>query len=343
MTTLVFAPNWLGDAVMALPAIADIRRQSGAGRLLVAARPAVSGLMRLVDGIDGVLTLEGTGGLAAVRSLGRDIEMIRASKADVAILLPNSMHAAVVARRAGIAETWGYARDLRRVLLSRAVARPPGLLHQVDYYRHLVSALGFANGSRVPAIRVPAAAIESARWMLADRGWTGSGPLVGVAPGAAYGGAKRWPAQRFAALIATLTRDQGFGCVLVGSSADSTAAVAIEEELGKISTPTAAGTVINMVGRTDLAQLCGVLAHTSAFVSNDSGAMHVAAAVGVPVAALFGPTDERVTAPVGSRATAVLTAPAWCRPCMLRECPLDHRCLSRLTVDRVVGAVKELM
>jgi len=343
MSTIVFAPNWLGDAVMALPAIADIRRQTGSGPLIVAARPGVAGLMPLVAGIDDVVTLAGTDGLAAVRHLGQDVAAIRASKADVAILLPNSMHVAVMAHRAGIAQRWGYARDFRRMFLSRAVARPPANLHQVDYYRHLVAALGFPNGSREPALAVPDSDVQLARLSLGNAGWTGDRRLVGLAPGAAYGGAKRWPAERFAGVIAALTRDANLACVLVGGAADSTTAVEIEAELDKIIPTRAPGVVINLVGRTDLAQLCGVLAVTAAFVSNDSGAMHLAAAVGVPVVALFGPTNEKATSPVGRRATAVLTAPAWCRPCMLRECPLDHRCLSGLTVDRVVGAVKELM
>ena len=343
MTTIVFSPNWLGDAVMALPAIADIRRHAGSGRLLVAARTAVAGLMSLACGADSVLTLAGNGRFGAVRRLGQDIRAIRASGADVAILLPNSMHVAFVAARAGIAERWGYRRDVRRVLLSRAVPRPSVNLHQVDDYRHLVAALGFGNGPREPELTVPADAVESARRLLAECGWTGDRRLVGIAPGAAYGGAKRWPPERFARVIAALTEDCGLTCVLVGGDADSTTAMAIEAELGKINRRPPPGAVINLVGRTDLPRLCGVLACGAAFISNDSGAMHLAAALGVPVVALFGPTSERATSPVGRRATSVLTAPAWCRPCMLRECPLDHRCLTGITVDTVVGALKDVL
>jgi heptosyltransferase-2 len=343
MTTIVFSPNWLGDAVMALPAIADIRRQPGAGRLLIAARPVVAGLMRLASGVDGVVTLRGGGGLSSFRHANDDVRAIRACGADVAILLPNSIHAAVLAYRAGVAERWGYAKSVRRMLLSRAVLSSPAGLHQVDYYRALVSALGLANGSREPALDAPAAAIESARRLLAERGWTGSQRLVSIAPGAAYGGAKRWPPDRFAAVVAALERDHGIACVLVGGDADSTTAMAIEAELSKIKRPSSPGSVINLVGRTDLAQLCGVLALGAACLSNDSGAMHLAAALGVPVVAMFGPTNERATSPVGRKTTAVLTAPAWCRPCMLRECPLDHRCLTGIKVDAVVRAVNGLL
>ncbi|MCX6542837.1 MAG: lipopolysaccharide heptosyltransferase II [Acidobacteria bacterium] len=343
MTTIVFSPNWLGDAVMALPAIADIRRQTDGGQLLVAARPAVAGLMGLVAGIDRVITLARTDGSSPIGRLGQDVKAIRAQGADVAILMPNSMRVALIAARAGIGQRSGYDRNLRRVLLTRAVARPRARLHQVDDYRHLVTALGFANGRREPVLTAPAAAIESARRLLAERGWTGDRRLVGVAPGAAYGGAKRWPPERFARVIAALTEEHGLACVLVGGDADAKTAMAIEAELGKITRRLPTGAVINLVSRTDLPQLCGVVALGAAFVSNDSGAMHVAAALGVPVVALFGPTNQRATCPVGRRATRVLTSPAWCRPCMLRECPIDHRCLMGITVDAVVGAVKELM
>jgi len=343
VTTIVFAPNWLGDAVMALPAIQDVRRHAASGRVMVAARPAVAGLMRLAGCGDDVITLAGSGGIWSFRRFGGDVDAIRAPKADVAILLPNSMHAALLAARAGIAERWGYARDLRRALLSRAVARPPAGLHQVDYYRHLVGALGIEHGPRDPHVEAPPAALASARSLLEAGGWTRDHGLVAFAPGAAYGGAKRWPPERFAAVIESIAAASGITPVLVGGAADSAAAMAIEAELGKITRPASRGGLINLVGRTDLPQLCGVLSSCAVLVSNDSGAMHVAAALGVAVVGLFGPTNERATAPVGRGASRVMTAPAWCRPCMLRECPLDHRCLSGITVEAVAGAVKELI
>lgn len=333
MKYLVFAPNWLGDAVMALPAVADIVAHAGAdGQVEVAARPSVAGLFACVGGIAAVRTLPGARGglLAAVRA---DADVAAASGADVAILFPNSIRTALVARRAGIRERCGYRHQGRGVLLTRAIAKPRGSVHQADYYRALVRALGIANGSREPRLQAPAAAAEQAIRLLTERGWRPGTPLVGLAPGAAFGGAKRWLPERFAAVSAGLAQAHGMATVIVGSAADGPAAWAIAAEAGKI---------IDLTGRTTLAELVAVVERCAAFVSNDSGAMHVAAAAGVPVAALFGPTNERETAPIGSRA-AVLTAPVWCRPCMLRECPLDHRCMTGIGADEVIRRVGEFL
>ena len=346
MTRLVFAPNWIGDAMMALPAVADIRRQDDAARLVVAARPGVADVMALVPGVDQVIRLSGGTVMGGVRRLSGDVAAVRTVGADAAILFPNSARAAVLARRAGIGERWGYRTDLRRLLLTRAIRKPSGAVHQVDYYRHLVAALGFANGPREPRLDAPAAAVEAARGLLTRAGWDGLRRIIGIAPGAAYGGAKRWPPDRFAAVIRTMVAEREAACVIVGNSADAPTVRAIEAALREGTVPTP-GTVINLVGQTDIATLCGVLSFASAFVSNDSGGMHLAAALGVPAVAMFGPTDERATSPVGVGKTALLVTRAWCRPCMLRECPLDHRCMTGIPVADVVeavdavGAVKE--
>jgi heptosyltransferase-2 len=140
-----------------------------------------------------------------------------------------------------------------------------------------------------------------------------------------------------AALVARLVRDAGATCVLLGAAYDRQAARAIESWL-RAQAPDAADRLVDLVGRTSLGALVGVAARTRVVVSNDSGAMHLAAAVGRPVVALFGPTDERATRPLGDH--DVLLEDVFCRPCMLRDCPIDHRCMKRLTVDRVFEAVQ---
>jgi heptosyltransferase-2 len=161
---------------------------------------------------------------------------------------------------------------------------------------------------------------------------------VAIAPGAAYGGAKRWPPIRFAELLSDL-RGDGVQCVLVGAAADAPTA----SEVLRDARPGAdALAPIDLVGRTDLAVLAGVLALCRTLVTNDSGAMHLAAAIGVDVTALFGPTDDRATSPrpLDGRRALVLTHPVWCRPCMLRECPLDHRCMRSIDPRVVVTAAR---
>jgi heptosyltransferase-2 len=192
---------------------------------------------------------------------------------------------------------------------------------------------------------VPGLSIEEARRRLGRSSFikmaSNENPL-GIAPGAAYGGAKRWPPERFAAVAAELAASHGLQPVLVGSVADRPATCAIGTELDRISGSGQRPAAIDLAGRTDIPQLAGVLALCAAFVSNDSGAMHLASAVGTAVVALFGPTDERVTAPLAGRAR-VLTASAWCRPCLLRECPLDHRCMLGIDAGTAARAAGEML
>ena len=162
-----------------------------------------------------------------------------------------------------------------------------------------------------------------------------------LAPGAAYGTAKRWIPSHVASLATDLVRRRAVTCALVGSHADRPTTTAVRARMGA----DARAHAIDVAGDTTLAELAGVFSLAQICVSNDSGAMHLAAAVGTPVVAVFGPTRERETAPLaraGGR-TEVLTHPVWCRPCMLRECPIDHRCMRRITPGRVYTAVETLM
>lgn len=326
---LVLSPNWLGDAVMALPAIADVRRRFTSARLVVAARKSVADLFRLTPLVDDVLVLEPPA-----------ISTLKAQEADVAILLPNSFKSAWLVKRAGIAQRWGYAADFRSPILTRAIARPKRSVHQAEYYQHLVRELGIESGPLEPSLTVPDEAIAEARTLLMTKGWDDSRPLVALAPGAAYGTAKRWLPEHYASLLTSLVRT-GTGCVLVGSAGDRETTAWIRGLVPE----TERAHVVDLSGETRLSSLAGVIAIAKAFVSNDSGAMHVASAVGAPVAAIFGPTREYETRPLprGGARVEVLIHPVWCRPCMLRECPIDHRCMKGLSPDRVFASVRELM
>jgi heptosyltransferase II len=326
---VVFAPNWLGDAVMALPAIADVRRALPDASLVIAARPAIAPLFSMVRGIDDVVILKT--GRTPFSSLGQ--EGVR-PLFDTAILLPNSFQSALTAWRAGVPERWGYRTDWRGPLLTQAID-PPSSLHQVAYYQRLVGALGFPNPRLPgqPCIALSNDLLETGTRELKGAGWDGLKPLVALAPGAAYGGAKRWPSASFAQLARALA-DDGIQTVMVGGRGDLPVARAIEAALG--------GDVVLNLMATDLPTLAGILAACRALVSNDSGAMHLGAALGVRVTAVFGPTDERLTRPAGD-GHVVLTHPVWCRPCLMRECPIDHRCMRGIGVDRVVGAVRQML
>jgi heptosyltransferase-2 len=277
----------------------------------------------MVPAVSGVVTLQ---------TSERQADRLRQAHYEAAVLLPNSFNTARLAWRAGIRERWGYRADFRTLLLTRGVS-PPTRVHQTEYYRHLVRALGFGGTSTIePRIELTDSHREAGAALLGEQGWTGRMPLVAVAPGAAFGGAKRWPIGSFAGLIDGLTND-GLRTVLIGAAADRAAATEV------LMAAKASPAPLNLVGRTDLPTLGGVLAQCRSLVTNDSGAMHFAAALGLPVIAMFGPTRERETHPIGGQ-HAVLTHPVWCRPCMLKECPLTHRCMTGIGVDAVLAATR---
>ena len=339
-SVLIVAPNWLGDAVMALPAVADVRRAYPRARLVVAARPPVAPLYAMVPGVDGAVVLQWGGALLDRGRLRDDAARLQAEHPDVAILFPNSFSSAWLTREAGVPERWGYAADLRRPLLTRAVARPRESVHQGTYYQRLVARLGIDSGPLEPAIAVSAKAVDAARAMLAGHGWNPASPLIVMAPGAAYGTAKRWLPEHFGTLITRMVSERRAQVAIVGSAADAgTSRLVIDAIAG----PQRAD-AIDLTGATTLEALAAVMSLAMVCVSNDSGAMHLAAAAGTPLIALFGPTRDRETSPLpraGGRAR-VLANQVWCRPCMLRECPIDHRCMAGLSPDRVFVAVRDL-
>ena len=321
---VVRAPNWLGDAVLALPAMSAIRQAFPEAALTVAAVPAVAPMFLELTGVrpDAVLAIDKSD----------ERKVLAAGGFDTIVLFPNSFRAAWVARQAGIGGRWGYQTGARGWLLTRAIARPGGSLHQADYYRHLVRGLGLDVPDTAPSIRPSAPTVGRADEILRARGADPTRPLVGMAPGAAYGHAKRWPPRRVAEVVQMLSADPGVTCVLVGAAGDRDAGREIESALPP------GVEVVDLIGHTDLRALIGVLSRCAAFVSNDSGAMHLAAAAGVPVTAIFGPTNEHATAPIGDH--DVLVHPVFCRPCMLRDCPIDHRCMKGISAARVAERVR---
>ena len=309
---------------MALPALGALRAALPDAFLAIAALPSITPVFEEI-------TDARPQQLLAISKANERAEL-GAGQFDTVLLLTNSFRTAWAARGSGISERWGYAAGVRGPLLTRAVARPTQEIHQSEYYLQLVRGLGFDAPSSAPSIRVSDATRQRARNLLAQQGIQAGDTIVGFAPGAAYGHAKRWPPDRVAAVVTRLAQENGARAVLLGAPADRDAGRAIESSVRP------ALAVVNLIGRTDLRLLMGVLHECRAFVSNDSGAMHLAAALGIPVTALFGPTKEHVTAPVGDQHD-ILRHHVFCSPCMLRECPIDHRCMKRITVDEVHTAV----
>lgn len=329
---LVLAPNWLGDVVMALPAIADLRRAMPGATLIVAARPSVAPILGCADGIDEVLPLS-AGGTA------QQVADLRRAHCGAAVLLPNSFRSAWLVWRAGVPVRAGYRTDGRRLLLTHAV-RPPGACHQVEYYQRLAASLGVTVEPTPPRLRATdQARLQASQLLEAERSLAGD--VIVCAPGAAFGSAKQWEWGHMASLLAVIAERTAWTTVLVGSGHDAPAGEAI---LARVS-PAVRARTVNLIGRTTLEQLVGVIALSAACVANDSGALHVAAALGVPVVGLFGPTDERYSAPRVARGQPhrMLTHPVFCRPCHLRECPLGHECMKGIAPEQAFAALSGLL
>ena len=339
------APNWLGDAVMALPAIAVLRRAFADDEVtIVGPASALAIFQEEHDALPvSVLPIAGGTGRKAAASLAD-------GAFDRIVLLTNSFGSAWVARRAGIRERWGYGGGGRGALLTRAAMRPSKgeRGHHADFYRVLARRLvdagdAAALGGLDAAPRLAARA--STRALAADTlrraGVDPAQPLAVFAPGAAYGHAKRWLPERVAEVAARAVRERGMAAVLTGAAGDRDTGRAIESWL-RAHAPAEAGRVANLIGAPGgVRSLIGLLAHARVVISNDSGAAHVAAALGVPTVTIFGPTDERVSAPLGPG--VALKHDVFCRPCMLRDCPIDHRCMKRITSDTVFANIEALL
>ncbi len=330
----VRATNWLGDAVMSLPAIRAIRQVFPHAHVAVVARPWVADLYARESSIDRVIPYTAQKGLGAKRAFAATL---RRERFDAAILLQNAFDAALLAWLAGIPERIGYNRDARGLLLTRAIRVPePGDIprHERFYYLELLRRAGLIE--RFPetgAIRLEG--IEQARAAgaahLARLGI--AGPVVGVSPGAAYGNAKRWLPERFAAVAQTLAPA---AVLLFGSAGERPLCETVAGFLRRDGAE-----VRNLAGETTLREFTDLAAACRLFLTNDSGAMHVSSALGVPTVAVFGATDDTTTVPTGPLAR-VVREHAECSTCLLRECPIDHRCMTAVTVERVTAVARDL-
>ena len=341
MKILIRATNWIGDAVMSLPALRAIRARYSAAEIAVLAKPWVAALYEGERSVDRVIPLEGEAGMRDFAAKWRLGNRLRRERFDLAILLPNSFESAAVVRLAGAKKIVGYRRDGRSFLLTEAVALPrAGEIpqHETFYYLELLRRAGIIDGlpSTTP-IRFDR--IDEAR-LRGEALFMRAGlrlPVIGVSPGAAYGSAKRWLPERFAAAAARLASEHG-----ASIHGASIAVFGSAGEKGMCEEVAAAAHGRNFAGSTSLREFIDMTAACRLFLTNDSGAMHIAAALGVPSITVFGPTDEFATAPTGELA-ALVREPVDCAPCLLRECPIDHRCMTRVTADRVVLAAEELL
>ncbi|MBM3746068.1 MAG: lipopolysaccharide heptosyltransferase II [Acidobacteria bacterium] len=331
---LVRAANWLGDAVLSLPALRALRARYPQAHLAVLARPGVADLHRRESCCDEVIACE-------KRRTWRTARALRGQGFDCAILLPNSFEAALTVWLARIPQRIGYDRDRRGWLLTAALPPPrAGEIppHERYYYLELLRRAGIVGElPEADAILLERreearrAGEELFRQMGVER------PVIGISPGAQNSRAKRWMPEAFAEAAAQLASRLGAAVALFGSEAERDLAQVIAEQVRRAGLP-----ILNLAGETSLERFLELAAACRVFVTNDSGAMHAAAAAGVPTVAVFGPTIVEATGPVSPRAR-VVREPVECSPCMLRDCPIDHRCMRRIAPERVAQTALELL
>jgi heptosyltransferase-2 len=335
---LVRATNWVGDAVMSLPALRAIRGRWPQAEIAVLARPWVAELYRNQNWADRLLIFDHRGRHGGIRGRERLARELRGERFDVAVLLQNAFEAAWLAWRTGIPERIGYARDGRGWLLTRAVDVPGAgdvPAHQSYYYLELLRRAGWID--RLPDVEsislpVPEAAMNNAEQKLQAAGSRPGATRIALAPGAAYGSAKCWLPERYAALADRLIDGCDADVIIFGPPQERETAERIARSMRRRA--------INLAGGTSIGEFPALLRACRLFVGNDSGAMHVAAAVGLPVIGIFGPTDPEATRPATPLFTLV-REPVFCSPCLLRHCPLDHRCMKRITVEQVLDAARK--
>jgi heptosyltransferase-2 len=304
---------------MALPAVRNLKTMLVDDELTVASPDKLAALWKKCPFVNHVITLR------EPRSLPITSAELRAGKFGAAVLLPNSLRSAAEAWQAKIPQRIGYARGGRSLLLTSAIplpARNPARMHQRYYYLDLITAIGGPSDASVPKLRKEPTVVTGSR-----------GLVIAICPGAEYGPAKRWPVERFVAMAKHFIETRKAKIILLGAPVDMPLADQFVKLLPDVE---------NQVGKTTLAQFIAALVSARLVLCNDSGAMHLASALGVPTLAVFGSTEPQLTGPMGARSRA-LRHHVPCSPCFLRECPIDFACMTSITVETAVASAEALL
>lgn len=333
---LLRGTNWIGDAVMTLPALSAIRKTYPGAKLSVLVKPWVADIYGLCPHADEVIIYERPGRHERVGGILRLAKELKAANFQIAICLQNAIEAAIIARLAGIPVRAGYNSDGRGFLLTHAVQRTNAIkkMRQTEYYLAMVKSLGCKEGETGPYLRLSSEDGIVAEKLLSRYGIGNRGPLIGMAPGATYGPAKRWFPERFSALADRLKEEFQAEVILFGSDAD--------RETTKKVQQASHYTFVDLAGETNLRTAVSLMYRCDLFVSNDSGLMHVAGAIDVPTIAVFGSTNPSATAPLGEKSVIIYKG-VDCSPCLKETCPKDFRCMEMIGTDEVYSTARKLL
>jgi heptosyltransferase-2 len=328
---VVRGTNWVGDSVMTVPALRALRRVLPAANITLVIRPGTSGIFSEADYIDDVLVYDRKGPLSVIPQ----VREWKRRKFDLAVLFQNAFEAALIPFLAGVPVRLGYATESRQALLTHPLPLPDwrSSKHEVFYYLYLVTALEqMLFGRSTICEAEPDASIQisetrkaGAAELLSAYGVSKDETVIAICPGSINSRAKRWPAEAYAALADRLI-DSRRKVLLIGSKDE----LDVSEEV----TQRMRNSPVVLTGKTTLDQITAVLNRADLIVTNDTGPAHIGAALGRPTIVIFGPTNPLTTRPFAPDAE-VLRHPPDCAPCMLRDCPIDHRCMTAITVDEV--------
>ncbi|MEJ7848532.1 MAG: lipopolysaccharide heptosyltransferase II [Pyrinomonadaceae bacterium] len=331
---VVFGTNWVGDAVMSIPALRELRRIFPDASISLFTRSWAEGIFSNASFIDDIIAFDK--GKSRIRSLLDQTQFLREGRFDLAVLLPNSFQSALTAAIARIPRRIGYNKDLRGLLLTDPLAVPEwkNKRHEVFYYLNLVAEVEKRIlGTDTVLHSEPETTLEisderkrKARSILASAGINLSKTVVALGVGSTNSRAKRWPARHYAELNDRLQSELSASVFLAGSQDE----IEISAEVSNLSQRKPH----ILTGSTDIAQAAAILSEVDLLISNDMGLAHLAPAVGTKTLVIFGPTNPETTRPF-SRNAAIILEPVECSPCMLRDCPIDHRCMTRISVDEV--------
>jgi len=333
---LIRGTNWIGDVVMTLPALAAIRARWPQARIAVLAKPWVAEVYRLSNQIDEVIIFEEPGRHAGMLGKLRLAKELREKGFDCAILLQNAIEAALIAKLAAIPRRAGYNSDGRGILLTHSVRRTSAIrrVPQSDYYLAMVEALGCPPVTRKPRLHAGKDYAALAEALFSRFGISKNNVVIGISPGAAYGPAKRWFPDRFAAVADSLIEECQAQAIIFGSGADQPSAAEVRKN--------SRNTLIDVAGQTNLQEAIALISRCDIFISNDSGLMHVAGALGIPTVAIFGSTNPATTAPAGEK-SVVIHHDVSCSPCLKPVCPTDFRCMKLITLEEVRETARKLL